>query len=237
MEAFDGEPGRFSRNKRCCATIAEDHECQNVVQIGGFLEVQRTKLQVHHQHAGVRLRAHDVTRDFQRVHRCIAAHEPDHRPLDGRRQSASLDNLKIQTWRRETGTARDHKMRNFSGGAVQSEARNGRFGQQRRVFLKCPHPSRGAGELPPRIELRRGQSDFECPVVRNQIRESRIDAGAICEAPKDSQLLRISFQQTGRKSEERMMHIMWRNCRRDAVDIRSTQSIPPRWRVPSGRPI
>ena len=90
---------------------ANNRERQHLLEIRrSSAQMQRAKLEIEDQHARVGLGAHDVSRELERIDRRMAAHEPDHDPLDRARQSAALDHCEIKAGGGKAGAAGDQNM-------------------------------------------------------------------------------------------------------------------------------
>src|ERR1019366_8102868 len=90
------------------------------------LKMQRAELQIDDQHASGRLRAHDVSRELERIDRGIASHESDDRALDRRRQPAALDHVEIDAGSRKPSATGDQQMGDTAAIGAELEPFDGR---------------------------------------------------------------------------------------------------------------
>ena len=226
-ETIERDADRIGADDAGGAAIAEQQERQHLLEVGGFLQMQRTQLDVEDEHARMRLRAHDVARQLERVDGGIAAHEADHGALDRARQLAALDHLVIEAGRREAGATGDQHMADAVALGAELQAFDRGLRQLGRVPLEAAHARGDIGEIAAQIEALAVDGLAFRPVARRQTGIAVLDAGFIRHALEQQAVAAVAVEQRLRKAAEGVVHVVRRHGRGDAVDVGGGQAISP----------
>jgi hypothetical protein len=147
-ESLHLQPRRLGADDRRRAAIGEQQEAQQLLERRGVLQVQRAELEADDQHPRLRLAAHRVPGDLQRVDRGLAAHEADHGALHAARQVVALHQVAVEAGCDEAGAGGDDQVRDARRFLRQAEPGEGGVGQRRRLGLVAGHAGAGGGEGP-----------------------------------------------------------------------------------------
>ena len=90
---------------------AKIQEREHLLEIRGLLE--QRKLEADHEHPRLRLGAHDVAGEAERVERAVAP-EADAGPLDGWAERQPLDQREVDAWRRKPGARHQEQVRDVA---------------------------------------------------------------------------------------------------------------------------
>ncbi len=161
-EAVERETHRFGGEDAGGAAIGEEQEAEHLLEIVGFLQVQRAELEVHHEHARVRFGADDVARGLEAVDGGVAAHEADHGALDRGAEAEMVDDVEVEPRRVQAGAGGDEDMRDGAAlcgrdlQVVDERAAHEDGGEA----LEDLHALRGVGEAAADVDLVRVEPEL-----------------------------------------------------------------------------
>ena len=160
-----------------------------------------------------------MMRQPQRINRGIATHEADAGALDPGIEPRRLDDQLVDSRRDEAGARGHHEVRDAVALAVDPHRVDRLQRQPRRGLLEACHPRRGAGELARRVEPF-GVGDEAVGIFdRLEEREAPLDARAADHPPEDRGIAALG-DETLDEAHERIMDVVRRHRRADAVDMR-----------------
>jgi hypothetical protein len=144
--AAQGEAAGLAADQRRRAAVGEDQVREHLLEIRGLLQVQRAELEAGHENPSLALGAHDVSRNPRCVERAVAAHEPDHGPLDAGLQREALDQREVDPRRGEPRAGGQHEKRDAAELVVEIKRRG--EGEIGRALLVNAHARTRVGERP-----------------------------------------------------------------------------------------